>query len=218
MSENSGETEISSESLSFDELLKERVSFYQQIKKYLPKNSIGLYPAPGCDPVPVHVFGKDIIYFALPDDGKEHVAMLKGELEPPLLYAQFIKDHGPFSSLNSVFGNILQPPFKDKTFQFIILRNPPPILYENPMFIRQLDNLLREEGIIVFDCEDEKVENNLLKPVHDDAVKVLKNKGYTPDPLFDLWRGEHAVYPQKEKKDNQEWYLGTHQFRVLRKH
>lgn len=215
---NHNEIKTHPEQISFNELLQERVAFYQEIKKNLPKGSKGLYPAPGCDPVPVHVFGRDVIYFALPDDGREHVAMLRGELEPPLLYRQFIKDHGPFFSLKAVFGNIISPPFKEKAFQFILLRNPPSFLYENPLFITQIDNLLQDEGVLIFDCEDEKVENSLLKPVHDDAVKTLQDRGYTLDPLFDLWRGEYSIYLQKENTSNEKWYLGTHQFRVLRKH
>ncbi|GIW61307.1 MAG: hypothetical protein KatS3mg089_0159 [Patescibacteria group bacterium] len=215
---NDHEIKTHPEQISFDELLQERVDFYQELKKNLPEGSIGLYPAPGCDPVPVHVFGKDVTYFALPDDGREHVAILKKELEPPLLYAKFIKDKGPFFSLKAVFGNILYPPFKKNTFKFIILRNPPSFLYDNPLFITQIDKLLQEEGILIFDCEDEKVENSLNKPIHDDAVRSLQQRGYTFDPAFDLWKGEYSIYLRKENTSNKKWYLGTHQFRVLRKH
>jgi hypothetical protein len=73
------------------------------------------------------------------------------------------------------------------------------------MFITQIDKLLQEEGILIFDCEDEKVENSLLhKPVHDDAVKTLQDRGYTLDPAFDLWRGEYSIYLRQENTSNKK--------------
>lgn len=195
------------ESISFDELLQQRDEFYHKLKSSLPLNARGLYPAPGLDPVPVHTFGPSVTYLSLPNDGQEHMAILRGELSiEGGQYGKFINEHGPFPNLSSTFGDIFLPPFADEEFDVIILRNPP-FSYLDPELKMQLDRILKSGGLLIFDNED---ENQL-------EVEEYIQRGYLLDEELDLWGGKFKVYPTKKQINDEEWLLGTHQYRVLKK-
>lgn len=134
-----------------ERILQERENIYSFVRQEIMRRFnrvIAYYPASGSDPIPLKIFGQDIIYGSLPD--RPYIRWLKdarGHL--PLSYKNRIRRQGPQPDLQAVLADINCPPFNNNQFNLIVVHDLPADLIANKNVIQKLYDLLCPGGIFV---------------------------------------------------------------------
>ena len=150
---------------------KTRRNFYQLLKNELPADLWVYYPGSGADPIPAAVYGPKAVYTSNVKRDNFYYRALKSEEEPPNRYKRSIEEFGPFKDLNVLYSDVRTSPFRDASFDLIILNGLRGNI-NTTEFVNEISRILKPGGILVVEGD---ISIDIQGRLDEQYSKLLQN-------------------------------------------